>query len=215
LLTECVTEDAAIMQTEDAAALSRTSDVAFVVDDESLVAQGMSEMLRRMWSGPVHVFNCAEAALDRLKELSPVLVLMDIKLGSGMDGLAAAQEVLQRHPCPVIITTAYADNEYIQQAVQAHVFGYLVKPITSRQLSSTIALAQSRFAEFVRLREENTDLREALETRKMVERAKGMLMDRKSLSEEDAYNFMRTLSQRLSRSMRDIAASVIQAADFL
>lgn len=188
---------------------------AFIVDDESLVAMGMREMLARLWPGPIHIFNSAEAALEQLLQLKPGLILMDIKLGKGLDGLAAAAEVLQRRPCPVVITTAYAEEEHIQQAVQAHVFGYLVKPITSRQLSSTIVLAQSRFAEFVRLREENIDLRQALETRKMVERAKGILMERKNLTEKDAYDIMRTQSQRQSRSMRDIAASIIQAADFL
>ncbi len=188
---------------------------AFVVDDEALVAQGLSEMLSRLWEGPIHVFNSAEAALEKLRELKPQLVMMDIKLGSGMDGLAAASEIIQRHPCPVVITTAYAEEKYIQQAVQAHVFGYLVKPVSPRQLSSTIALAQSRFEEFQRLHEENTDLRDALETRKVVERAKGILMDRKNVSEKEAYDAIRSQSQKQSRSMREIAANIIQAADFL
>ena len=192
-----------------------TAAAAFVVDDEAVVATGMQEILARLWNGPIYVFNSAEAALARLLELKPELILMDIKLGNGLDGLAAAGEVLRMRPCPVVITTAYAEEEHIKQAVQADVFGYLVKPITGKQLSSTIILAQNRFAEFVRLREENSELLEALETRKMVERAKGILMERKNLPEKDAYDIMRTQSQRQSRSMREIAATIIQASDFL
>ena len=99
--------------------------------------------------------------------------------------------------------------------MQSHVFGYLVKPIITAQLATTMALARDRFAEFQRLHAENNDLRQALETRKLVERAKGVLMSHKDLSEAEAYKLMRTQSQQRSLPMRDIARSIIDAAAFL
>lgn len=187
----------------------------FVVEDESLVAMGLKTMLIQAGHSDVHVFSRAEDALARLHVLKPDLVLMDIKLGDGMDGLAAAREVMERRPCPVIITTAYTEETYLQEAMQSHVFGYLVKPVSSRQLVSAIALARGRFREFERLRTENVNLREALETRKLVERAKGILMTKRQLSESQAYEMMRTQSQQKSCAMRDIAQSIINAAEFL
>ncbi len=197
---------------------NRTPDApssAFIVEDESLVAVGLKNMLRRVGVGSVEVFPTAEAALERLADGEPELVLMDIKLGPGMDGLAAAREVMERRPCPVIITTAYAEQQYLREAMQSHVFGYLVKPITAEQLAGAIALAQARFEEFRQLQAENTGLRQSLEARKFVERAKGVLMDRKGLSEQQAYQLMRTQSQEQSRPMGEIARSIVDAESFL
>jgi len=187
----------------------------FVVEDEALVAMGLQAMLAQIGCDRVHVFSSAEDALARLEELQPDVVLMDIRLGEGMDGLAAAREVMERRPCPVIITTAYAEERFLEEAMQSHVFGYLVKPITARQLASAIAVARSRFEQFQRLQAENVSLRDALETRKLVERAKGLLMDKKGLTELEAYELMRTQSQQHSRPMREIARQVIEASEFL
>ena len=187
----------------------------FVVEDESLVAMGLARMLQRLGYVQIHVFPSAEQALTRLKELQPDFVLMDIKLGEGMDGLAAAREIMESRPCPVIITTAYAEEKYLREAMHSHVFGYLVKPFTSQQLAGAVALAKGRFEEFVRLQAENQDLRETLETRKLVERAKGILMERRDLTEQQAYQLMRTQSQEQRRAMREIAKAVIDAAQFL
>ena len=187
----------------------------FVVEDESLVAMGTKAMLEQLGLSEIRVFPNAESALDALEQEAPDVVFMDIRLGEGMDGLAAAREVMERRPCPVIITTAYTEESYLKEAMQSHVFGYLVKPVTTRQLQSVIVLARGRFEEFQRLRTENDSLREALETRKLVERAKGILMRCKKLTETQAYELMRTQSQQRSRPMRDIASSVIAAEEFL
>jgi len=172
-------------------------------------------MLQSLGYEAVHIFATAEDALEQLATLDPTLIFMDIRLGDGLDGLAAAREVMERRPCPVVITSAYTEENYLREAMQSHVFGYLVKPITAAQLATTMALAQDRFAEFQRLHAENTNLREALETRKLVERAKGVLMSHKNLSEAEAYTLMRTQSQQRSLPMRDIARSIIDAAAFL
>lgn len=190
-------------------------DCIFVVEDESLVAMGLKNMLIRLGHATVHVFSSAENALAQLAALRPSLILMDIKLGKGMDGLAAAREVMEHHSCPVVITTAYAEEQYLAEAMQSHVFGYLVKPITAQQLASTMAVAHSRFDQFRSLRSANASLREALETRKLVERAKGILMQKKGLTELQAYELMRTQSQRRSTAMGDVAQNVIDAADLL
>ena len=152
----------------------------FVVEDETVVAMGLEQMLARLGLSNVHLFASAEEALDRLDELRPDLILMDIRLGAGIDGLAAAREVMERRPCPVVITSAYTEGKYIEEAMHSHVFGYLVKPVTTQQLASTLSLAVARFRQFEALRQENAGLRDALETRKLVERAKGILMSRKN-----------------------------------
>jgi len=193
----------------------RASKCVFVVEDESLVAMGLESMLRRLGHDRVHLFTNAEDALARLDELRPDVILMDIKLGEGLDGLGAAREVMLRRPCPVIITTAFAEDRYLEEAMQSHVFGYLVKPITSRQLAGAMAVAEGRFGQFQTLQDENVSLREALETRKVVERAKGILMHRRAMSETAAYELMRTQSQQQSRPMREIAQKIIDAREFI
>ncbi len=120
----------------------------FIVEDDALAAMGVRAMLQTLGYGPLHVFSSAEEALANLEVLHPRLVLMDIMLGRGMDGLAAAREVMAREPCPVIITTAFSEGAYVEDAMKAQVFGFLVKPITQRQLGSAIAVARDRFERF-------------------------------------------------------------------
>ena len=187
----------------------------FIVDDESLIRLGMENMVARQSPDPIYTFATAEDALAQLERLRPRVVLMDIQLGNGMTGLEAARQVMERRPCPVIITTAYADDEYLAEAMQAHVFGYLVKPVAPQQLASAMALAQNRFEEFERLQSENANLRDAIETRKVVERAKGLLMEKKKLTEAQAYRILQTKSQEQGRAMREVAQNVLDAADFL
>ena len=136
----------------------RTCGPVFIVEDDALVAMGVRAMVEGMGHGPLHVFSNAEEALASLELLRPGLVLMDIMLGRGMDGLSAAREIMNRRPCPVIITTAFTDGTYIDDAMKAQVFGFLVKPITKRQLATAIALAQDRFERF---RTESARRREA------------------------------------------------------
>ncbi len=187
----------------------------FIVDDESLVRLGLENMLTRQGSEEIYTFATAEDALAQLDRLRPRLVFMDIQLGVGMTGLEAARQIMERRPCPVIITTAYADDEYLNEAMQAHVFGYLVKPVTPQQLTSAMVLAQNRFEEFERLQSENANLRDTIETRKVVERAKGLLMEKKKMTEAQAYRILQSKSQEQGKAMREIAQSVLDAADCL
>lgn len=129
-------------------AVGRTCGPVFIVEDDALVAMGIRAMVERLGHGPLYVFANAEEALANLELLRPRLVLMDIMLGPGMDGLAAAKEIMSRQPCPVIVTTAFTDETHVEDAMKAQVFGFLVKPITQRQLASAIALAQDRFERF-------------------------------------------------------------------
>jgi response regulator NasT len=187
----------------------------FIVDDESLIRLGLENMLTRQGGEAIYTFATAEDALAQLERLRPRLVFMDIQLGAGMTGLEAARQIMERRPCPVIITTAYADDEYLTEAMQAHVFGYLVKPVTPQQLASAMALALNRFEEFERLQSENVNLRDAIETRKVVERAKGLLMEKKKLTEAQAYRILQSKSQEQGKAMREVAQNVLDAADFL
>jgi len=138
----------------------------------------------------------------------PDLAIMDVKMPK-LDGIDAARRILDRRPIPIVMLTAYGHEELVARAVEAGVFGYLVKPFREADLLPAIAAARARHAELEALREEAESLAEALATRKIVERAKGLLMAREGLSEEDAFARLRRASQVSGRPMRVVAEALI------
>lgn len=132
---------------------------------------------------------------------------------SDMDGLEAIQKIGTDGPVPVIIASAYHDPDYIERALQAHVLAYLVKPIVEADLKISIALAMQRFQEFQALLQETDDLRQALNDRKIIERAKGILMKRAELSEADAFRRLQDLASTKNQKMVQIANTIVTAED--
>ncbi len=153
-------------------------------------------------------------ALRLAEELRPSLIILDIKMPE-MDGIESAKAINRVYSVPIILITGIASEELADRAIGAGVFAYLMKPVTKKQLEPAIKLALARYGEFQKLREEVDDLKEALEARKLIERAKGILMKRCNLSEEDAFKLLQTHSQKENKKMREIAEMVISASKLI
>jgi AmiR/NasT family two-component response regulator len=156
---------------------------------------------------------CAEArdgveAVELAQEHEPELAILDVKMPR-LDGIEAARRILEEHPIPIVMLTAYGQDELVSRAVEAGVFGYLVKPFREADLLPAIATARARHDELAELREEADSLSEALAARKAIERAKGILMERDGLSEQDAYARLRKASQVSGKPLKVVAEALI------
>jgi AmiR/NasT family two-component response regulator len=126
-----------------------------------------------------------------------------------LDGIEAARRILEEHPIPIVMLTAYGQDELVSRAVEAGVFGYLVKPFRETDLLPAIATARARHEELAALREEADSLAEALAARKAIERAKGILMERDGLSEQDAFARLRKASQVSGKPLKVVAEALV------
>src|SRR5438046_6448325 len=152
---------------------------------------------------------CAEArdgeeAVALAREHEPDLAIMDVKM-PGLDGIEAARRILDERPIPIVMLTAYGQDELVSRAVEAGVFGYLVKPFREQDLLPAIRTARARHEELAALREQADSLAEALAARKAIERAKGLLMERESLTEQEAFARLRKARQVSGRPMKLLA----------
>jgi response regulator NasT len=147
-------------------------------------------------------------AVDLARQLKPDLVIMDIMMPD-LDGIAASRILSEERIAPVLLITAYTDEDLIGRAKDAGVFAYLGKPFTEMHLIPQIELALARFTEFQTLIKEAGDARNALETRKVVERAKGLLMAGRGMTEAEAYRHIQRLSMNNRRTMREIAEAIL------
>ena len=179
-----------------------------IADDESLIRMDLREMLSHLGYDVIGEATDGREAVDLADKLRPDLVIMDIRMPE-VDGISAAQELASRRIAPVVLLTAYSEQSLIGRAKDAGVCGYLVKPFRETELMPVIELALSRFREMCDLEQEVTDLREALETRKLVERAKGVLMEVHGLRESEAFNRMRKTSMDNRKSMREVAEAIL------
>jgi response regulator NasT len=183
-------------------------------DDESLHLMNLRAQLESMGHRVVGEATDGETALRLLRDLHPDLAVLDIKMPDP-DGIQVAVQMMHEKPLPIILLTAYSESSLAERAAEAHVAAYLMKPVSPQELMPAIALATSRFVEFQTLSKEVNDLRDALETRKMVERAKGILMRRLNLNEEEAFRRMQRRSQNENKKMSEIANAVITADGML
>jgi two-component system, response regulator PdtaR len=140
----------------------------------------------------------------------PDLAVMDVKMPR-LDGIEAARRMLEQRQLPIVMLTAFSEADLVSRAIGAGVFGYLVKPFRESDLLPAIEAARARHAELVELRAESDSLREALESRKLIERAKGLLMERDGLSEAEAFARLRGASQSTGKPMRELAEAVVAA----
>lgn len=181
-----------------------------IVDDESIIRIDLREMLSNLGYLVIGEVGDGRSAVNLARELRPDLVIMDIKM-PGMDGIDAAEILTEEKIAPVLLLTAYSQKELVSRARQAGVVGYLVKPFRESDLSPAIEVALARFAEFRALESEVGDLQEALETRKFVERAKGILMDTQGLPEADAFRKIQKMSMNTRKPMKEVAEAIILA----
>jgi response regulator NasT len=154
--------------------------------------------------------SSGEEAVTLAASCQPDLAIMDIKMPL-MDGIEAAEHITQARPIPIILLTAYSETQLVERAAHANVAAYLMKPVAEEDLLPAITLAFIRFREFEALRREVTDLREALEARKLIERAKGILMRRLNLTEEEAFRRLQHQSQTSNRKLSQVAEALIVA----
>jgi response regulator NasT len=183
-----------------------------VADDESIVRADLKEMLTNLGYLVVGDVGDGQSAVNLARELRPDVVLMDIRMPN-MDGIQAAKILTEEQIAPVVLLTAYGQKELVAQAKEAGVVGYLVKPFRETDLLPAIEVALSRFAEFSQVRSEVEDLRDALETRKKVERAKGILMDSQGIEENEAFRKIQKMSMNTRKPMREVAEAIILAHD--
>jgi AmiR/NasT family two-component response regulator len=149
-----------------------------------------------------------EEAVALARELEPDLAIMDVKMPN-LDGIDAARRILDERPIPIVMLTAYGQEELVSRAVEAGVFGYLVKPFREADLLPAIQTARARHDELAALREEAESLAEALVARKAIERAKGLLMEKEGLSEQDAFARLRKASQVSGRPLKVVAEAIV------
>jgi AmiR/NasT family two-component response regulator len=179
-----------------------------IADDEAVIRLGLRTMLEAQGYRVVGEAADGTRALDLVSMLKPDLVFLDIKM-PGVDGLQAARRLQQDGNTPVVILTAYSDREFVDSAKASGVLAYLVKPMRESDLRPAIEVAMSRFAEIQALRGEVEDLEDSLETRKVVERAKGILMRKLGIEEAEAFNRIQRESRNTRRPMKEIAQSII------
>jgi response regulator NasT len=149
-----------------------------------------------------------EEAVALARELEPDLAIMDVKMPK-LDGIEAARKIIAERPMPIVLLTAYGQDELVSRAVEAGVFGYLVKPFRESDLLPAIQTARARHEELAALREEAESLAEALVARKAIERAKGLLMEKEGLSEQDAFARLRKASQVSGRPLKVVAEAIV------
>lgn len=185
-----------------------------IVEDEGIVAAGLKGQLEDIGHQVVGLAKDGQEAVGLASNLHPDLIIMDIRI-PGMDGIEASRRILAQTAIPIVLLTAYADEDFVRRAGEAGTMAYLLKPVGGAHLRSTIEVALARFKELDALRQEVTDLREALDTRKLVEQAKGVLMKRLQLSEAEAFRRMQQKSRRTRTNLKEVASTILKAEETL
>jgi AmiR/NasT family two-component response regulator len=181
-----------------------------IADDEPIILLDLRQMLEELGMSVVGEASDGAQAVEKARTLKPDLAILDVKMPT-MDGIEAARILHEERLAPVILLTAYSDRELIQRAKQAGVYGYIVKPFKQADLTPAIEVALARYQEARELEQQVDDLKETLETRKLIERAKGILMDTYGLREQEAYRRIQVQSMNTRKSMREIAEAIIIA----
>lgn len=182
-----------------------------IADDESIIRLDLKETLQRMGHAVVGEAGDGKSAIDLVRREKPDLVVLDVKMPE-MDGIDAAKEISSARLAPVLLLTAYSQQDLVRRAMEAGVFGYVVKPFTESDLMPAIGVAIARFEEFSTISSQAESLSQALETRKTVDRAKGVLMDRHGLSEQEAFRRIQQQSMHTRRPMKEIAEAILIAS---
>jgi AmiR/NasT family two-component response regulator len=187
---------------------SRAPRRILIADDESLIRLDLRDMLTHLGYQVVAEAGDGRQAIDLARKLKPDLVIMDIRMPD-VDGIQAAATLTAERIAPVVLLTAFSDTQLVEQAREAGVVGYVVKPFREAELMPVLELSFARFEEFRALEKEIGDLNEALESRKIVERAKGVLMETYGLKESEAFHRIRKASMDSRKSMKEVAEAIL------
>jgi AmiR/NasT family two-component response regulator len=185
-----------------------------VVEDDTLVGIGLKSQLERLGHTVVGQASTAEQAVALFTDQKPDIVLVDIRL-DGADGIELARQLLAERRCPMIIISAYSDPELINRASAAGVFGYLIKPVSPEALAAQIEVSFERFSDQEKIQKEKDALAQTLESRKLVERAKGIFMKRFQLDEPEAHRRLQLESQKRRISLPELAKKIIESEELL
>src|SRR6266480_3684733 len=179
-----------------------------VAEDETIIRLDLKDLLERAGFEVCAEARDGEEAVALARSAQPDVAIMDVKMPK-LDGIEASRRILDERPIPIVMLTAYGQDELVARAVEAGVFGYLVKPFREQDLLPAIRTARARHEELTALRDEAESLAEALAARKSIERAKGLLMEREGLSEQEAFARLRRASQVSGRPLRVVADALI------
>lgn len=185
-----------------------------IVEDDTLVGLGLRSQLEKFGHDVIAQAATIEEALALYRAHKPDFVLLDIRLGSE-DGIDLAGQLLKERRCPMVVLSAYSDRALIERATAAGVFGYLIKPVSAEALQAQIEVVSQRFLEHENLSREKESLAQTLETRKLVERAKGIFMKRLQLDESEAHRKLQQESQRRRIGLAELAKRVIESEELL
>lgn len=185
-----------------------------IADDSAEIRKYLSSQLEVMGFDVVAAATTGEEAVALYSELRPDLVIMDVKMPK-MDGIDAAKIITGCQPVPIILITGHSSGPLVDRAIESGVFAYVIKPITKKDLIPAIKLTFARFNEFKALKTEVGNLKDTIETRKLVERAKGILMKRLNIPEDEAFKLLQIQSQKENKKLKEIAETVISASKMI
>ncbi|MCA9981392.1 MAG: response regulator [Anaerolineales bacterium] len=179
-----------------------------IADDEALIRMGLKQMMQEL-GHMAFTANNGREALRMVHKHRPDLAILDIEMPFS-NGIETAKKIAQIQPMPVIVVTAYGHDEYIEQATAVPIHGYLIKPVSLPEVKAAVSIAVQRFAEKQELERARQELQDKLETRRLVDRAKGKLMVQKGLNEEDAYHLLQLRARESRASLKDVALAVLK-----
>jgi AmiR/NasT family two-component response regulator len=182
-----------------------------IADDESIIRMDLKEMLEEAGHTVIGEASNGAKAIELVRAHKPDLVIMDVKMPQ-MDGIAAAKIISNEKIAPVLLLTAFSQKDIVDKAKDSGVLAYLVKPVKEESLFPAMQIALSRFQEFAELEQELEDVKNSLETRKILDRAKGILMDTYNLTETEAYRRIQQYSMSKRKAIKDVAEAIIGAS---
>jgi two-component system, response regulator PdtaR len=185
-----------------------------IADDEPLNVLALQSQLEALGHQVVAAAHDGGEAVAMAEQVGPELAILDIRMPD-LSGIEAAARIFETSPIPIILVSAYSDPDAVLQAARTPVYQYLVKPVELEDLGPAISVAVTRFSEWIRLRREAGMLEQKLEDRRLIEQAKGILMEVRGLPERDAYRMLQKESQNTNRPMAEVARNVITAHELL
>ena len=189
-----------------------TAKRILVAEDEAIIRLDLAEMLTEAGYDVVGQAGNGEQAVTMTRDLAPDLVIMDVKMPV-LDGITAAERIGAERICPVVMLTAFSQTELVERARDAGVMAYVVKPFTAADVTPAIDIALSRWGELKALESEIADLGDRLETRKAVDRAKGVLMTKLKITEAEAFRWIQKTAMDRRMGMREVAEAVVAGMD--
>ncbi len=185
-----------------------------IAEDEALTRTILRARLEKLGHQVVAEAENGVQAVEAARIHKPDAIIMDIRMPE-MDGIEAARIIIGEEPCAILFLTAYSEDTLVEQAGEAGALAYLMKPFRKEDLQPALEVAVKRFRQLAAQSQEIMDLKEALETRKLIERAKGILMDRHGLKEDEAFKRIHFQARNQNKKMRDIAQSIITASELI